>query len=53
MLQGSSDINTIKHEVLFEVAKLAFRGELNEKEDQIPYDLIPGPQANFRCCIYK
>ena len=53
MLQGSSDINTIKHEVLFEVAKLAFCGELAQKEDQIPYELIPGPQANFRCCIYK
>lgn len=53
MLQGNYDISTIKHEVLFEVAKLAYRGELDEKEDQIPYELIPGPQANFRCCIYK
>lgn len=53
MLQGNYDINTIKNEVLFEVAKLAFSGELDEKEDQIPFELVPGPQANFRCCVYK
>ncbi|MBO5196921.1 MAG: 4Fe-4S dicluster domain-containing protein [Lachnospiraceae bacterium] len=53
MLQGTSDISTIKHEVLYEVAKHAFRGDLDQTEDQIPFDLIPGPQANFRCCVYK
>ncbi len=53
MLGENSNIGTIKHEVLFEVAKLAFHGELEEKKDSLPYDMIPGPQANFRCCIYK
>lgn len=43
----------IKHEVLVEVAKLAWAGELDEKRDEIPYKIIPGPQAQFRCCIYK
>lgn len=43
----------IKYGVIYEVAKLAFSGELDEKKDEIPYKLIPGPKAQFRCCIYK
>lgn len=53
MLEKDATIGNVKHEVLFKVAKLAFAGELEAKEDQIPYDIIPGPQANFRCCIYR
>lgn len=53
MLRESSNIGTIKHEVLYEVAKLAFQGELDEKKELLPFEMIPGPQANFRCCIYK
>lgn len=43
----------IKYNVLHEVAKLAFAGELEEKRDEIPFKLIPGPKAQFRCCVYK
>ena len=45
----------IKYEVLREVAKLAFDGELDnvEKRDAIAYKLSPGPKASFRCCVYK
>ena len=43
----------IKYGVIHEVAKLAFSGELDEKKDEIPYKLVPGPKAQFRCCIYK
>lgn len=53
MLQIDNDIGTIKHEVLYEVAKLAFRNELAQKEHTLPYEMIPGPHANFRCCVYK
>ncbi|QHQ60426.1 ferredoxin [Anaerocolumna sedimenticola] len=53
MLGVNTNIDTIKQEVLYEVAKLAFKGELDEKKEALPYELIPGPQANFRCCIYK
>jgi ferredoxin hydrogenase large subunit len=53
MLQTDNDIGTIKHEVLYEVARLAFRNELEEKEHSLPYEMIPGPHANFRCCVYK
>ena len=37
----------IKHEVLYEVAKLAWAGELEAKRDNIAVELIPGPQAKF------
>jgi ferredoxin hydrogenase large subunit len=53
MLGDNTNIDNIKQEVLYEVAKLAFIGELEEKKDALPFELIPGPQANFRCCIYK
>ena len=45
----------IKYDVLREVAKLAFDGELDnvEKRDAIAYKLSPGPKASFRCCVYK
>ncbi|MDF2586670.1 MAG: Ferredoxin hydrogenase [Anaerocolumna sp.] len=53
MLGIDTNIDSIKQEVLYEVAKLAFAKELEEKKDVLPFELIPGPQANFRCCIYK
>lgn len=53
MLEVNDNIRTIKHEVLFEVAKLAFEGSLQEEKEDLPFRLIPGPQANFRCCVYK
>lgn len=53
MLSKDTTIDHIKHEVLLEVARLSFLGELEEKKEDIPFHLIPGPQANFRCCIYR
>lgn len=50
---ADENVITIKHEVLYEVAKLAFAGTLEEERDHIPYKLIPGPSPKFRCCIYK
>ena len=43
----------LKFDVLERVAQLAFEGKLEQKLDQIPYDIIPGPTPNFRCCIYR
>ena len=43
----------LKHDVLYEVAKLAFADELEEKRDNIAYDLVPGPKPQSRCCVYK
>jgi ferredoxin hydrogenase large subunit len=53
MLEKDATLGNIKHEVLYRVAQLAYDGLLDEHEDQIPYQIIPGPQANFRCCVYK
>lgn len=53
MQEEERTLGNIKNEVLYHVAKLAYDGLLEEHEDQIPYEIIPGPQANFRCCIYK
>lgn len=53
MFREDSTIGNVKHEVLKTVARLAFEGKLEENIHKIPYDLIPGPQANFRCCIYR
>ena len=54
MVTNDATILRIKHDVLYEVAKLAWNGELDEEhKDQVPYTIIPGPQAQFRCCIYS
>lgn len=49
----TNDAKQMKFEVLKRVAELAFSGELEEKRDQIPYDIIPTNVARFRCCVYK
>lgn len=53
MLKKNATIGNIKHEVLYKVAKITFEGELEEKAADIPFDIIPGPKANFRCCVYR
>ena len=52
-MYADENVIKIKHDVLNEVAKLAFDGELDEKRDNIAMSLIPGPTPQFRCCIYK
>ena len=53
MVTNDATILRLKHDVLYEVAKAAWEGNLDEKREQIPYSMIPGPQATYRCCIYK
>ena len=53
MLSTDANILNIKHEILYQVAKLAYAGELEEKKEELPYELLPGPQAKYRCCVYK
>lgn len=53
MLTNDATILKIKHEVLYEVAKMAYEGVFEDKKDQIAYKLAPGPKPNFRCCVYK
>lgn len=53
MITNDAAILDIKHKVMKEVAKLAWEGKLEEERDNLPYNMIPGPRAQFRCCIYK
>ena len=49
----TSDAVQIKYDVLKRVAELACEGTLEKHLDEIPFDLIPGNVARFRCCVYK
>ena len=53
MLTNDATILKIKHEVLYEVAKLAYSGEFDDKKEDLPYKMIPGLKPKFRCCVYK
>ena len=48
MLSNDANILKIKHEILYQVAKLAYAGQLEEKKEELPYELLPGPQAKYR-----
>lgn len=50
---ADKNVIKIKHEVLYQVAKLAFEGKLEEERDLLPQKMIPGPTPQFRCCVYK
>ena len=39
-MYADENVIKIKHDVMYEVAKLAFAGELDEKKDQIAFQLI-------------
>ena len=52
-MYADENVIKVKHEVLYEVAKAAFEGNLEEKRDHLPFEMIKGPKPMFRCCIYK
>ena len=53
MKKAASVIQEIKYEVLKEIAYLTFNNMLEQGKDDIPYKIIPGSKARFRCCVYK
>lgn len=53
MATNDATLLRITHQVLYEVAKLVWDGKIDEKRGEIPYHIIPGPKAQFRCCIYR
>ena len=46
-------VQYLKHKVLTEVIKHLYKGDLKKEIYHIPKDIIPGPKAEMRCCIYK
>ena len=54
MITNDASLLDLKHKILEEVARLAWKDELNEEGKQkLVYELIPGPLAKYRCCVYK
>lgn len=53
MVTNDATILRMKHEVMTEVARLAWEGTLEENAEELPYKLAPGPVAQYRCCVYK
>ena len=53
MITNDATILRLKHDVLYEVAKKGLGRNIGKERDEIPYEMIPGPQAQYRCCIYK
>ncbi len=52
-MENITDINQIKTAVLKKTAEYAYKGILQEKAAEIPFELIKGPKPQFRCCIYR
>ncbi len=53
-MQREDTRRALKYEVLKEVSELKFNDELTQENiEKIPYNIIPGSQPRFRCCVYK
>lgn len=54
MITNDASILAFKHEVIEEVARLAWEGEITEdKREELVYRLIPGLRARYRCCVFR
>ena len=54
MFQFETQLKKLKHDVLTEVARLAKDNNLTiESIERIPYEIIQGNKAMYRCCVYK
>lgn len=53
MREFETSVQELKHDVLTEVARLAWEDDLQTGILDIPEHIIPGPEAKMRCCIYK
>lgn len=54
MLTFETQLDKLKHLVLKEVAILAREERLTKEElEKIPYAVIQGDKAQYRCCVYK
>lgn len=53
MRDFETKVQELKHDVLREVSRLAWEDRLAAGILSVPEQLIPGPNASMRCCIYK
>ncbi len=48
-----TEVQHLKYQVLKEVARHAYAGDLVEAVQDIPKTIVPGPKPTMRCCVYK
>ena len=53
MRKFENHVQEMKYEVLKEVSRAAFQGNLEEAIPSIPFRTDPGPSPRIRCCIHK
>ena len=54
MVTNDATLVRLKHMIMEETARLAWEGKLDEEnKDRLVYEIIPGPMATYRCCVYK
>lgn len=54
MVTNDATLVRLKHRIMEETAKLAWEGNLDEEhKEKLVYEIIPGPMATYRCCVYK
>lgn len=54
MVVFENQLKKLKYLVLKEVAKMALADRLGEEDlERIPFDIIKGDKAEYRCCVYK
>ena len=51
--QADHGLLHVRHNVLKEVARLAFEGNLEEGVEYLPERIYPGPLPTYRCCVYR
>ena len=53
MRKFDTKIQHLKYKVLRSVARHAWEDDLLENISEIPKEIVKGPEATMRCCIYK
>lgn len=53
MRKFDTKVQYLKYRVLREVARSAFQNDLHHAVYRIPQQIVEGPKATMRCCIYK
>ena len=54
MITNDVGIVSLKHMIIEEMARMAWAGTLtSDEKEKLVYKIIPGPLAQYRCCIYK
>ena len=48
-----TEVQHLKYQVLKEVARHAYAGDLVEAVQDIPKTIVPGPKPTMRCCVYN